>query len=623
MGIEDTIQPLSEWLLPIPGKQFGGLLTYLIALVTLIVAGLIVGFILSTIRNGPFEAFYSVFGTAVKAVPELLAISPRRVWAMSWLAFQEAIRKKALIVFALFMVVLLFAGWFVNPSADQPVRLYLSLVLTLPKLLVLLLVIALSVFSLPDDIKRRTIYTIFTKPVLPSELFLGRLFGFVAVGTLVLVVMGFASYIFLLQGFSHTHYVNAADLTPLQSEEGALVGYTTVNAGHRHQIKVYPDGFAEVDRVNEHSHDITVNENGGPEDTYVIGGPTDMFQARVRHIGTVKFLDRSGKNASPRGINVGKEWEYFSYVEGGTFGAAIFTFEDISQGMLTEVVDGDETQEMLPVEFNLSVFRTYKGIITSGIRGNYYFRNPVTEARSVPIPFTAKEESDLHYIPRKLSNADADSDKTELDLIDDLTAEDGRLELWIQCDEPGQYFGVAQNTVYILEDNRSFLMNYIKCYVGMWFEVVLVITFGLVFSTFLNGPVALLASFLALGYGSIADDVKALARNVIFHEKTGWYGGGPAEAMVRLFQQQNIMTELGDATWVQIVKAIDTVFACVIYSFVNMLPDYGMFDTSGFVVDGYNIPGAVVAEQAVTVIGFLIALVAVGYVFLKSKEIAA
>ncbi|RCS46054.1 ABC transporter permease [Bremerella cremea] len=615
MGIEDNIQSLNQWLLPIPGQQLGGLLTFLIALVILIVCGIVFGFAVSVFRNGPFEAFYAVFGTAVKAVPELLSISPRRVWAMTWLAIQEAIRKKVLIIFAIFLLVLLVAGWYINPSAEQPVRLYLTFVLTFPKWLVLLLVIGLSVFSLPDDIKNRTIYTIFTKPVLPSEIFLGRLFGFVAVGTGVLVVMAVLSYVFLLQGLRHTHYINANDLVP--GENGTLIGETTESEGHKHTVTIYPEGDGETDLVHEHRHTIVTKEGAGPEEKYVVQGPSDMFQARVRHIGTVQFLDRSGKNPSDRGINVGKEWEYFSYIEGGTFGAAVFTFDDVNESLLN-------SEGQLPVEFNLSVFRTYKGTITEGIRGNYYFKNPETGARSIAIPFTAKEESDLQYIPRKLSNFKTDPKQPTLDLIEDLTTEDnGRLELWIQCVEPGQYFGVAQNSVYILEDNRSFLMNYIKCYVGIWFQVVLVITFGLVFSTFLKGPVALLGSFLALGYGTIAEDVRGLARNVIFGEKTGWYGGGPTEAMVRLFQQKNIMTELGDYTWVKVIQSIDMAFAFMIYAFVNMLPDYSMFDTMGFVVDGYNIPLAVVAEQLITVIGFLVALVAVGYFFLKSKEIAA
>jgi len=615
MGIEDNVLTMSEWLLPVPGDHLGGILTFLISLVVLIIAGLIVGFLASVLRNGPFEAFYAVFGTAVQSVPEMLSISPRRVGAMTWLAFQEAIRKKALLAFALFMIVLLFAGWYITPGAEQPVRLYLTFVLTFPKWLVLLLVIGLSVFSLPDDIKRRTIYTIYTKPVLPSEIFLGRLFGFVGVGTIVLLGMAVVSYIFLQQSLNHTHYIDPADLTEI--EDGKLIGETTVSAGHKHEVTIFAEGDGETDRIHEHRHAIGVNEGASDQDLYVVHGPTDMFQARQRLIGNVRFLDRSGKNAAPRGINVGKEWEYFSYVEGGTFSAAIFTFDDINEGLLTE--DG-----MLPIEFNLSVFRTYKGIITSGIRGNYYFKNPATGERSIAIPFTAREESDLHYIPRTLSNNKADPKNPNLDLIDDLTTEDTKqIELWIQCVEPGQYFGVAKNTVYIRPGEKSFFWNYVKCYIGIWFEVVLVITFAIVFSTFLNGPVAMLASFLALGYGSIAESVRGLARQVLFGEKAGWFGGGPIEAMVRLFSQKNLMSELGDAFWVDAIKFVDMLFAYTIWAFVNMLPDYRMFDTQGFVTDGYDIPIQIVIQQLVTVIGFLIALVSVGYFFLKSKEIAA
>jgi len=616
MGIEDNVLSLNEWLLPVPGEHFGGLLTLIIATVVLIFFGFWFGFVVSIFRNGPFEAFYAVFGTIVQSVPELFSISPRRVWAITWLSFQESIRKKALLAFGFFMLVLLFAGWFINPSAEQPVRLYLSFVLTFPKWLVLLLVISLSVFSLPDDLKRRTIYTIFTKPVLPSELFLGKLFGFVGVGTLVLALMAVVSYVFLMQGLSHQHYIDAAQL--VEQEDGTLIGETTEAAGHKHSVIIDPDGEGETDRVHEHRHRVSRNDNATSDDQkYTVHPPTDMFRARVRHIGNVRFLDRSGQNAAPRGINVGKEWEYFSYVEGGTFSAAIFTFDNIDASLLN-----DEGQ--LPIEFNISVFRTYKGIIDEGIRGNYYFRNPDTGARSIAIPFTAKEESDLKIVPRTLDNFESDPDNPKLDLIADLTSEDKQqLELWIQCVEPGQYFGVAKNTVYIMPSNRSFLANYVKCYIGIWFQVVLVITFGLVFSTFLNGPVALLASFLAVSYGSFAESVRGLARTVLFGEKSGWYGGGPVEAMVRLFNQQNLMTELGDYWWTPIVKYTDYVFACLIWAFVNMLPSYTNFDTQGFVVDGYDIPLEVVVQQLITVAGFLIALVGVGYFFLKSKEIAA
>lgn len=614
MRIEDNILTTLQWLLPQAGEYWGGLLVYGSALVVLIFFGLLGGYILSTIRNGPFEAFYNVFGTAVQSVPEFLSISPRRVWAMTWLAFQEAIRKKALVAFGLFVLIMLFAGWFIEPSADEPVRIYLSFLFNFPRWLVLLLAVLLSVFSLPEDIKRKTIYTIYTKPVLPSEIFLGRLFGFLGVGTLVLVAMGVVSYVFLSQALNHSHDVVLDSLR--EDEEGNLIGETTLNSGHRHEVLITPDGVGQTNRENQHIHMIEQRGERDGEPNYVVHNPTEMFQARVRQTGKLRFLDRTG-NPTSKGIDVGHEWQYYSHVEGQTLSAAIFEFEGVDESFFT---DG-----LLPVEFNINVFRTFMGDIESGIRGDFYFVNPDTEQRTAPIPFTASEEADLKLIPRQQPSYDAESGEVMLDLLDDIADNPRRrMELRITCAERGQYLGVGSNSVYILKANRSFTMNFIKCYLGIWFQVVMVITFGLVFSTFLNGPVALLASAIAMLYGIFARDVRGLANSLWYGaQQTGWYGGGPLEAMVRLFSQKNIMIDLPDSAWVFVVQKLDNVFLFVIWVVVNMLPDYAMLDAHLFLVEGYDIPAAVVLQQFLTVLGFFFALVAVGYFFLKSKEIAA
>ena len=84
-------------------------------------------------------------------------------------------------VFAVFILILLFAGWFLDPGSLDPARLYLGFVLTTTSYLVLLLVLFFSAFSLPADIKNRTLHTVVTKPVRASEIVLGRILGF-AVG---------------------------------------------------------------------------------------------------------------------------------------------------------------------------------------------------------------------------------------------------------------------------------------------------------------------------------------------------------------------------------------------------------------------------------------------------------
>lgn len=609
MGIENDIYSMNDWLLP-GADHLGGLVVFFSAIAILAVAGAIFGFIVSSIRNGPFEAFYAVGRTAVESVPELLSISPRRVGAMTWLAFQEAIRKRALVAFALFMVVLLFSGWYITPNSESPVRLYLSFVLTFQNWLLLLMCILLSVFSLPADIQNKTIYTIYTKPVLHWEIFLGRLFGYIGVATMMLVAMGVCSYVFLYRGLDHTHQVDPQSVTELtatdeETGEKKVIGWegeTTFNVGHSHPFSLDADGDGLAARVRQHTHQITRNEDG----TFTVSGPHEMLQARVRHLGKIRFLDRGGE-PTQKGINVGNEWDYYGHIEGGTLSAAVFTY-DMSEALLNE--DGE-----LPVEFNLRVFRTYKGDIVSGIRGSYYFKHPDLDIRSRSVPFTAKEESDYVLIPRSQENSDIDPTAPNLDLVKDLTNADGKIELWIQCSERGQYYGVAQNSVFILKSNGSFFWNFVKCYISMWFQVVMVVTFGLVFSTFLNGPVAALASLIALGYGFFAESVRGLAGGT-------WHGGGPIESSIRLFNQKNLMVDLDEGTYVTVVKFIDARFFDGLRVFVNMLPDYTQLDTHSFVVDGYNIPGVVMIQQLLIVGAFFVCLVTTGYFFLKTREIA-
>ena len=132
-------------------------------------------------------------------------ISPRRVAALTWLAVKESIRRRVVVVVAVFILVLLFAGWFLDPNSTNPAQLYISFVMTATSYLVLLLTLILCTLSLPADLKNRTLHTIVTKPVRPSEIILGRIFGFAVIGTVLLLVMGTVSYFFVERGLAHTH----------------------------------------------------------------------------------------------------------------------------------------------------------------------------------------------------------------------------------------------------------------------------------------------------------------------------------------------------------------------------------------------------------------------------------
>jgi len=182
----DDFWSFTEWLLRPDAFLQSAFLQGVVLILLAIVLGLLVGYVYSSNRYGPSEGFYAV----ARAVRDLLRFdlprtSIRRVVALARLAFKEALRRRVLFIVGLFMVVLLLAGWYLNPESDDPARLYISFVLTATNYLILALALFISAFSLPADIKSRTIYTIVTKPVRATEIVLGRMVGFVAVGTMM------------------------------------------------------------------------------------------------------------------------------------------------------------------------------------------------------------------------------------------------------------------------------------------------------------------------------------------------------------------------------------------------------------------------------------------------------
>ena len=125
------------------------------------------------------EAFYAVAGVIATAIgKDLPATSLRRILAIARLTVKEAIRRRVIVGFVIFVLIFLFAGWFLDVKSDDPAHLYLSFVLTTTTYLVIVLGLFLATASIPADIKSKTIYTIVTKPVRAGELVLGTDFRF-------------------------------------------------------------------------------------------------------------------------------------------------------------------------------------------------------------------------------------------------------------------------------------------------------------------------------------------------------------------------------------------------------------------------------------------------------------
>jgi ABC-type transport system involved in multi-copper enzyme maturation permease subunit len=562
------------------------------------------------VRHGPLKAGDMTYRVIVNGIVELLHTSPRRVWALARLAVKESIRRRVVVALAVYVLLLLFSGWFLKRGYQEPSKLFFSVVLTASTYLVLLIALLVSTFSLPNDFRSKTIYTVVTKPVRAGDIVLGRILGFTLVGTALLAIMALFSAIFVWRMLDHTHAVDVAQLTDIEDAEGKLIGKkgtTTKNHEHQHDVEIYPDGTGRSLFSHEHEHVITSRQRGGEQD-YEVSGPRGLLRARVPEYGKLSFLDRKGTGVS-RGISVGNEWTYRSFIEGGTPMAAIWTFSGVDQSILRDTEGG----QVLPLELIVRVFRTYTGKIEAGIQGSLQLRNPDNkDIKSDPWIFTAKDNSiNTFDLPRELD----DVNRQPIDLLDNLVSKDGTVEVVVQCLDRAQYYGFAQPDCYVRLPDGSPLWNFIKAHISIWVQMVLVIAIGVTCSTLVNGPVAMMftLSFITLGFFRQFFTEVAQGTQV---------GGGPLESLYRLVTQMNQISPLPENFGTQLIVAVDTVLKMGMVSLTYVLPDFGSLDTVKYVKWGFDIPLNHLGQNLIVCLAYVVGLFVIGYFFLRTREVA-
>ena len=609
MVLEKEILPYLQWLVGHDGA-WGALPRFFIIAAVLGVLALVVGYVISAARYGLLRGGDVVYRTVSNGFRELSETSPRRVWALARLAIKEARRRRVEVALIVFVIILAFANWFLSTDNQDPAKLYISFVLTATTYLVLGIALLLSAFSLPADFKSKTIYTVVTKPVRVVEIILGRIIGFSIVGTVLLVIMAVCSYIFVVRSLDHTHRVEKG-LSHARGSSEELVGYTgrtDLQSYHRHDVELNVDqnGFAE----SNYGHSHAIESRG---DSQIVQPAEGFMRARRPRWGRLTFLDRQGI-AKERGINVGSEWTYRSFIDGNTQATAIWTFDNIDRSL---DVDG----EGLPIGLIVRVFRTHKGIIGKAISGGIQLRNPETNLRSDLIPFRALDNK---IEERTIEPQQTDTEGVERNLYDDFVSSDGQLEVRIQCLERGQYFGFAQPDCYLRLPDTSPLVNYIKVYSSIWVQMVIVITIGVAASALLSGPVAMLltVSFILLGFFREFFVGIAAGADYAAYGVPKVYGGGPVEALVRIVTQKNVISPLDPSFGASVVQGIDAVLQTFMLSVAQLLPDFSAFSTVDFAAYGFAVPAERVSQDLTVCLGYVVGMAVIGYFLLRTREVA-
>ncbi|QDV38577.1 ABC transporter permease [Tautonia plasticadhaerens] len=255
-----------------------------------------VALVLTSVRMAlTFMGFAVLARIAQLVIREVASVRPRRLYAMGKFSWVESFRKTRIpwAVLAIFLLILAFTHWFLQPPDSQREaelsRLYVGTLMLLSSILLTLMVAILTPITLPNDIRFQTIYTVVTKPVRRLEVVWGRMLGFMAVVTVLILALGGISLIYLDR-----------------------------NVGGR------------VDELREEL--AAAREAGLTNKAEQLEAQLDQLQtrmsARLPVDGSLTFIDSVGE---PRikGIDVGQELEIRSFVEGATQAEASWLFGPI------------------------------------------------------------------------------------------------------------------------------------------------------------------------------------------------------------------------------------------------------------------------------------------------------
>ena len=663
-----SLTSFSEWLA-------SNSLLFLIVITAAVIVGVTFGFLVAAFRHGPFEGFYVLAQVIGQAVPDFLKSSPRRIWAIAMLAVKEALRRKlVLATFAIFALTLLFGGWFMNTNSEKPDRIYVNFVMFGTQLLVLMMGMLISSFSLPDDIKNKTIYTVVTKPVRATEVVMGRLLGFVLLSTALLALMGVLSFIFVSRGLDHTHQIVGKTQTLASfvevtgefssldkkriSENAILEAQTNRRNGHSHRLqvlreirkpsdpvptdksniiseRVLEDGTTEYQIVTcsptaGHTHRVLI-EGQGESAKITLGPPIGFYRARNPIYGdSLQFYDRNG-DPKTEGINVGNESKRRSYIGGGSprnetsLAKVEFNFGSFYENQFPNLQKGDDGEQIVPLEMDIGVFRSFKDDVEKGVTAGVQFKSvPDNKAGnqfvSDMLDFETREFT-VQTLPisRKLVGKvfapdGALVEQGQYDLFDDY-AKNGKLVLTLKCRDYNQYLGVARPDVYFRPSDAPYAWNFIRGFIGIWCQMVIVIAIGVALSTSLSAPITMLGTIVIIFLGFFSEFVQGLASpsNV---------GGGPFESLIRVVTQQNMVSNLDTNVFITVVKNADYGISHLLYGLSFLAPDFDKFNFSNELASGYSVSNSRLLIALSLTLVFCFGFTLLGYFSLKTREIA-
>jgi hypothetical protein len=380
----------------------------------------------------------------------------------------------------------------------------------------------------------------------------------------------------------------------------------------------------------------------------------ESLKARETMYGDLEFEGTKDRN---KATNVGKEWDYRTYIYGPEpqqpAQVAVWKFTDVK---------GLADRKKVRCEFTFDIYRTTKGRINEGVFCTFLvqtgdcdasqkqaYENERKQERQKPgadldaiderlaekygcYEVAGKEIRNLHTyyldIPGGVYKHAAEHPVSKP--ASPLAPERPPIAIKVKCESRTQYVGVAKYDLYIRpdydyglsdeeaaqRDRLRFMRNYAKGQCGLWFSLCLVVGIAVSLSTYLSGLITFLTTAAIYMGGLSRDFIRSLA------EGTTGITGGPFESAYRL-GIRDLGAPLDETTTLKFVYYSDDVYRWVVRLFMNVLPDVDRFDLSSYVAEGFNIAGGQLLVTFVFLASYLLLAAIAGFYLMKGREIAS
>jgi len=172
----------------------------------------------------------------------------RSIWAVAANTIKQALRMKVALIFVLLLVVLLPVMAF-STTGDYTLKgrlqTFVSYGLSLTSLLLCLLAIIVSIYTVTSEIEQRQIYTVITKPIRRFQFLIGKLLGVMLLNTGLLILFSAAIYTIAVYTPRYTK-ATAAELIEAENEF-----FTARNALAPPEVDVSTEVFEAIQKLQK------------------------------------------------------------------------------------------------------------------------------------------------------------------------------------------------------------------------------------------------------------------------------------------------------------------------------------------------------------------------------------